>query len=52
MISREKLLIEHLTFSAYQFQLELKKAVDNLLSEDVLFKQNEKQSTISKEDDP
>ena len=49
MISREDLLIETLVFQAYQFQLEMKKAVDNLLREDVL--SNHNNQPISKEDD-
>lgn len=49
MISQEDLLIETLVFQAYQFQLEIKKAVDNLLREDVL--SNHNNQPISKEDD-
>jgi hypothetical protein len=49
MISQEQLFIEAIAFSCYQFQLEMKKAVDNLIREDVL--SNHNNQPISKEDD-
>jgi hypothetical protein len=48
MITREQLLIEHLAFACYQFQLEIKKAIDTLLTESILHPSNQKIN--SKED--